>query len=235
MRRIATAMTAIGLAAALALALLVWLPADDDLVEIAIDGKANGKPVLRSAASPALLDSRAPASTAGAPTMAPAAVLPVPAAITAVTVPVSITVTAPQTLLVGEMSELAIGVKANAGVSEIGLTVQFDATVLQVRGSTQGDWASGPGFSPRFAAEISSAEDRVQIRSTMSAPHSGAAGGSVAIVQFQALVPGTTTVLVTDVIVKDSAGKSIASAVSASNLQLTVDSIPTVPNAAPTR
>jgi hypothetical protein len=48
----------------------------------------------------------------------------------------------------------------------------------------------------------------------------------VAIVQFQAVGPGTTSVLITDVVVKDLAGRSIGPAVSASYLQMTVDSVP---------
>jgi hypothetical protein len=52
------------------------------------------------------------------------------------------------------------------------------------------------------------------------------AGGSVAIVRFQAVAAGTTSVLITDVVAKDVEGRPIASAISASNLQVTVDSPP---------
>ena len=110
----------------------------------------------------------------------------------------------PQKLLVGEMNDLVIGVGANAGVGEIGFTVQFDASVLQVRAASQGDWAVDVGVNPRFAAEISGAEDRVQIRSAVSGQRVGRSGGSVAVVQFQPVAPGTTSVLITDVVVKDA-------------------------------
>ena len=116
---------------------------------------------------------------------------------------------------------------ANAGVGEISFTVQFDPNVLQVRAGTEGDWAAGAGVDTHsFAAEISDEGDRVQIRRAVSDQRAGMAGGSVAIVQFQAVAPGTTSVMITDVVVKDLAGRSMASAVSASNLQMTVDSVP---------
>ncbi len=140
---------------------------------------------------------------------------------------VPITVAAPQKVLVGEMNDLVVGVGANGGVSEISFTVRFDANVLQVRAGREGDWAVDAGLNTRFAAEISDWEDRVQIRSAVTGQRVGTmAGGSVAMVQFQAVAPGTTSVMITDVVVKDVAGRSIASAVSASNLQMTVDSVP---------
>jgi hypothetical protein len=145
-----------------------------------------------------------------------------PAASAAFAVP--ITVSMPRKLLVGEMNELIIGVGANAGIGEIGFTVQFDASVLQVRSASQGGWAVDVGVNPRFAAEISGAEDRVQIRSAVSGQRVGRSGGSVAVVQFQPVAPGTTSVLITDVVVKDANGKPMMPALSASNLQVTAES-----------
>ena len=72
------------------------------------------------------------------------------------------------------------------------------------------------GAKSATAVEISEKGDRVQIRRAVSDQRIGMAGGSVAIVQFQAVASGTTWVLITDVVVKDMAGGSMASAVSAS-------------------
>ena len=202
------------------LLLLARLPADDKVVDVA-SGKANAKPGLPSAGSSASLDWRTPAMPTTPP---PVPLLARPSATTVFAV--SITVAGPQKLLVGEMNDLVVGVGANAGVSEISFTVQFDANVLQVRAGTEGGWAEGAGLNAHFAAEISGTEDRLQIRSAVSGQPVGLAGGSVAIVQFQAVAPGKTSVLITDVAVKDLAGRSIASAVSPSNLQMTVDSVP---------
>ena len=137
---------------------------------------------------------------------------------------VPITVTAPQKLLVGETNDLVISV--GAGASEVSLNVQFDANVLQVRSGTEGGWASSAGPHARFVAEIPEEADRVQIRSVVTGQRAGMAGGTVAVVRFHAEGPGTTSVLVTDVVVKDAAGRSMATSVSASNLQMTVDTAP---------
>jgi len=139
---------------------------------------------------------------------------------------VPVTVTAPQKVLVGEMNDLVVGVGPNASVDEIAFTVQFDRDVLQVRAGIEGDWAVAAGRNTRFAAEISDKEDRVRIRSYASGPNVRIAGGSVAIVQFQAVAPGATLVMVTDVVLKDFAGKSIPVAISQSNLEIAVDSVP---------
>jgi hypothetical protein len=140
-------------------------------------------------------------------------------------VAVPITVAGPQSLQVGEMNELVVTVGANAGVDEVSFTMKFEADVLQVRAGTEGNWAEGAGLNARFAAEASETGDRVQIRSAVSGQRTGVAGGTVAIVKFQAVGPGTTSIVITDVAVKDVAGRSIASAVSAS-LPMTVDSAP---------
>ena len=219
MRGPATAMSAIGLAA-LALALWVWLPGDALVVEVGADGKANEQTDPRPAGSFASLESPAPAIATAPPPPMPLSVSP--GAASALAVP--ITVSIPQKLLVGEMHDLVIGVGSNAGVGEIGFTVQFDASVLQVRAANQGGWAVDVGVSPRFAAAISGAEDRVQIRSVVSGQQVGRSGGSVAVVQFQPVAPGTTSVLITDVVVNGADGRPMTPALSQSNLQVTAES-----------
>jgi hypothetical protein len=207
-----------GIGLAVALALCAWLPAEE-VVEVH-SGKAN-TPGLQLSRSPAPLELRTPTTPTTAP---PVPLSAPPSARTAVAVP--ITVAAPQKLFVGEMNDLVVGVGANAGVNEISFTAHFDPNVLQVRAGAEGDWAMEVGLNARFAAEIGDQADRVQIRSAVSGRRAGMAGGSAAIVRFQAVAPGTTSVLITDVVVKDVAGRSIAPAVSASNLQITVDSFP---------
>jgi hypothetical protein len=220
MRRPPTVMTVVGLAAALALALALWawLPTDDEVVAVA-SGKANATPGLPSAGSSASLGWRTPTTAPPVPLSALAS------ATTAFGVP--ITVAAPQQLQVGEMNELVVGMGRNGGVGEVSVTVKFDPNVLQARVGTEGDWVAGAGLDARsFAAEISDAGDHVLIRSAVSGQRLGMAGGSVAIVQFQAVGPGTTSVLITDVVLKDFAGRSVASAVPAAQLQMTVESLP---------
>jgi len=223
MQRAPIVMSGVGLAAALAL--WAWLPAGDEVVDVA-SAKGNQKPSLQSAGPPAILAGRTPAKPTTAP---PVPSLAQPSTTTVYAGP--ITVAAPQQLYVGEMNDLVVGVGENESVNEVSYTVQFDPDVLQARVGTEGDWATGAGLDPRFAAEISDAGDRVQIRSAVSAQRSGMQGRSVALVQFLAVAPGTTTVLITDVVVKDVAGRSMTSADSALNLQMTVESAPPQPEA----
>ena len=214
-------MSGVGVAAALAL----WIAFSPDEKAAAVtSGNADVPASLASAASPASLDPPMQATPA-TPTAAPPVPLPaLPSATTSFAVPV--TVTAPQKVLVGELNDLVVSVGPNAGFGEIGFTVQFDPNVLQVRAGTQGDWAVAVGVNPRFSAEISGGEDRVQVRSALPGLRAGLAGGSVATVQFQAISTGTTSVLITDVVVKDTMGRSMRPALSASNLQITADSLP---------
>src|SRR5438045_5079657 len=97
-------MGGVGLVLGLALVLWTWLLADDKVVDVASD-KANAKPGVQSAGSPASLDRRMPATPTTAPPMpwlAPSS------ATTAFAVP--ITVAAPQKVLVGEKNDLIVGV-----------------------------------------------------------------------------------------------------------------------------
>ena len=227
-RRSAIVLSGVGLAAALAL----WFgPSTDD----AGSGEANTQARLASTGPPPHPTPSAPATapaTPTAPSLPPSSASSVPPstppfAATGLAVPIA--VTAPQKVLVGEVNELAVHVGVNAGFSEIGFTVRVDPNVLQVRSGTQGSWAVAVGVNPRFAAEISDTEDRVQVRSALSGQRAGLAGGSVATVQFQAITTGTTSVLISDVVVKDSSGRSMLPALSASNLQVTVESVPARP------
>jgi hypothetical protein len=156
-------------------------------------------------------------------------------AATAALAVVPVQVTSPQKLQVGEQTELVVGVGANPGLGEVSFTIQFDPDVLQVRAGAPGDWAARTDTDARFGAEISDAADRVRIRSTAVGRTSGA-GGSVALVQFQAVAPGTTSVMITDVTVKDLNGTSMPFSISSSNLQVTAESVPTpLPDASRSR
>jgi hypothetical protein len=143
---------------------------------------------------------------------------------------VPLTVTAPQSLLVGEQTELVVAVGANVDVGEVSFTVQFDPDVLQGRAGTEGDWAATsarPDVS--FAAEISEAGDHVRIRSTVTARRAVATGGSIAVVQFQAVAPGTSAIVIADLTVKDLAGNSMPVLLSSPRFQVTSERVPPVP------
>lgn len=205
--------------------LLAWCSTggDDALVEAAAASTAAsgfGAGSSGSTAWVAAADSRTPLANA----MAQAASMTTPRPAAAQVV--SITAMAPPRLRVGETHELVVAVGSNAGIGEIGFTVQFDPDVLQVRAGTEGDWAAHAGVEARFAVEISSAEDRVHIRTHLAGRASGGAGGSVALVQFQAVAPGATSVMVSDVTVSDRAGNALPFTLSPSSLPVTATSLP---------
>lgn len=232
--------SAVGLAIVLGIGAR-WLT-DDEGVDAGSRGES-AKPRVQSEALPGWVDPKAsPRWTMSptAPVWAPSSATSSPPAMPRVSTPafaaVPIIVTAPQKLFDGEVQDLVVSLGANAGVDEIGFTVQFDPQVLQVRAGTEGDWAADAGAASRFTAEVSEAGDHVHVRSTASGQGRGVPGGSVAILQFQAVAPGPTSVQIIDVVVKDMAGRSMASALSTQQLAITVDSVPpSQPDTSPSR
>ena len=134
-----------------------------------------------------------------------------------------ISMVAPHKLLVGETEDLTVNVGPNSGVAEVTFTVQVDPNVLQVRGGTEGSRTAGAGA--RFSTEISSNEDRVQVRAVVSKPISADAG-SIALVQLQAIAPGTTLVMISDVAVKSPSGNALPFSLSSSSVPVTAESVP---------
>jgi hypothetical protein len=214
-------------------AVVLWLAFaslhDEDAGAGVAAGQADAHAVLRSATAPPYVEAPSPVlPSTGALLAAPTtSLLPPRSAASGRAVPV--TVTAPRNLIVGEMNDLVIGLGPNEGVGEISFAVQFDGNVLQVRAAAEGDWAYAAGGKAQFESDISDREDRLQVRSAMSGQPVGTTGGSVAVVRFQAVAPGTTSVLVTDVVVKDVSGRWVAAAVSTASPQITVDSVPQRP------
>jgi len=206
--RSALGMSAVAVAAALALS--AWFRSGED-VGAATNVHTDSQPALRHplpGSLPLPVAAVVPAGPASAPA-APVFLVP-------------LTLVAPQRLLVGEADDLVISI--GAGANEVSFTVVFDPDVLQVRTGSEGPWAVGA--HARFTAEIPEAADRVQIASAVSGQHAGLAAGTIATVSFHAVGTGTTSVRVSDVLIKDSAGRSLRSAVWPSNLQVTVDAQP---------
>jgi hypothetical protein len=143
--------------------------------------------------------------------------------------PVTVNATSPQTLQVGEQNDLVVSVGPNIAVGEVSFTAHFDPNVLQVRSGTEGDWATSVSVAyAHFEADVPEAGDRARVCSTVVATQSRSAGGSVAIVQFQAVAPGATTIRITDVAVKDFAGNSLPVQFSSAKLHVTADPQPTL-------
>lgn len=191
--------------------------------EVDTSHAGGGRP-LPTSAGPA--GAAPPAATRPAPPLVSLPVPHHPAQTAAAAGAVPLTVAIARKLLVGETGDLVIGLAANASVSEIIFTVQFDANVLQARAGAEGDWAAVAGVHTQFVADISGAEDRVRIRSAAPGLRLAGPGGSVASVQFQAVAPGSTSVLISEVTVKDADGNFVPFVLASSHLQVMVESLP---------
>lgn len=197
-------------------------PADADLARVGpgAEREAHGVP------SRALL--AAPTASSQAPSVpAPVPAAPGPAMGRAVPV----VVTLPQTLQVGDLGELLVALGPSAGVGEIAFTLQSDANVLQVRAATEGEGAAGAGGGSRFSVDIAPGEDRVRIRSGVSASAPLAAGvaGMVALVQVQAVAPGATTLVISELTVQGTDGRPLPAVLPSSTLRLLVPFHPPQP------
>jgi Cohesin domain len=205
-------------AAALALALAAWVASPT----------GGAAPVMTSAA-PAGAAWQA-VDTAAAPVVnqaqahaTPAAAEPAPRALPMVPV----TLAGAERLQVGEQAELTVAV--GAGVGDVALTIRFDPNVLQVRAGAPGAWATGDGHDTRFTAEITEAADQLHLRSAPASRPWSAAGGTVAHVQFEAVGPGSTAVVIADAMVTDASGRVLPVLLSMSKLQVTAEPAPPPP------
>lgn len=174
--------------------------------------------------APGWFDHPAWAAAAPPPPVPTPAAQPAPANLALV----SLTLAAPRTLLLGEQAELVIRMGASATAGEVSLTVRFDPDVLQGRTAAPGDWAADAGADARFAGDIPEEADRVEILGTASGRPLSTAGGAVAVVQFQSVAPGPTTVRLADVTVKDLHGRPMPVLVSTPTLHVTVQAPPPV-------
>jgi len=214
----------VGLAAALAVLVQLAVPPAGGDAAFAGGAQRSALPRPAGVAMRATSPSKSTATQASlsAPTQREAPARPA-------SIAMSIDVVSPQKLAVGEMGDLIVSVPPDAGAAEVSFTLQFDANVLQVRGGSEGDWAAVAGSTSRFSADVSDAGDRVQVRSARafgSIQRATGRGGSVAVVQFQAVAPGSTSVLVSDVSARDLDGAALPFSLSASSLQVIAESLP---------
>jgi hypothetical protein len=107
------------------------------------------------------------------------------------------------------MHELVVAIDAPSGIGRVAFTVSVDPGFLQIRSAGEGDWGNDAGVTSSFTAEIGSAEDQVVIQSELAGGTHGKRSGSIAVVQFEAVAPGTVTITVSGVSMSDPAGRAI--------------------------
>jgi hypothetical protein len=127
---------------------------------------------------------------------------------------------APATLNVGEQAELAVSMGSVPPDGEVHLTIRFDPDVLQARAVSPGEWAVGINADLRFAFEIAEAADRVHIRYAAVGGRASSAAGTMAVVQFQAVSPGTSKVWISEATLKGRSGQSMPILLSSASLQV---------------
>ncbi len=137
--------------------------------------------------------------------------------------PAPLSLRAPDVVRIGSPYEFVVDLGPNAGVGEVAFVARFDPSILQVRGATKGDWAIGAGLDERFDARMSDAADRIDVRSTVSGRRRGSGGGSVAVVQFEPVGRGRTSVTIENLVAKDLSGLPIASVPSTMRLEITAE------------
>jgi hypothetical protein len=140
----------------------------------------------------------------------------------------SITLAGPSALQVGELGELVVALGPGPGIRTLGITVRFDPDVLQARMAAPGTWAGAGvgGADVVFVADIPEDAARAEIRSTVPGDRANAAGGTVAMLQFQAVGPGVTQVQVTGIRAWDHAGRPAAFPWPMPGLRVTVVAAP---------
>jgi hypothetical protein len=129
---------------------------------------------------------------------------------------------APQALGVGALEELVVSIDARRPVGRIAFTLVFDPNVLQVRSGAEGDWMMRPGLSARFEHEIDSNEALIHVRIDIDGEPPLNDAGAIAVVGFQAIAPGTTTVTMGEVEIDDPAHRPLPSMVAAPKLHVNV-------------
>lgn len=207
-------------AAAGVLALAWWAGVADDngaATQAAAPAPMQTPPAAVAVPMPAPVAHTGPAPAAGHAPVAPALV--------AALVPVLLT--GPDRLQVGEQAELSLAVGAHASVGEVAVTIRFDPNVLQVRAGSPGAWTTGDGRDTRFTVAMSEAADVVQLRAAPGSTPTGTAAGTVALVQFEAVGPGTTAVVLAEVVVSDRSGRALPALLSMSQLQVTAEAATT--------
>jgi hypothetical protein len=138
----------------------------------------------------------------------------------------SITLAGPSALQVGELGELVVTLGPGPGIRTLGITVRFDPDVLQARMAAPGTWAGAGGADVVFVADIPEDAARAEIRSTVLGDRPNVAGGTVAMLQFQAVGPGVTQVQVTGIRAWDHAGRPAAFPWPMPGLRVTVVAAP---------
>ena len=138
--------------------------------------------------------------------------------------PVRIEVSTGEIVGLGQPYELVVRMDPPRRATRLSFTVSADPGMLRVRSVRGGD--SSNVDASGFIIEDGPASGQTTIRMDLSNAMLGNGGGSMAVVQFEALAPGTVTIVISDIAISDAAGTTIPSAASSLTVQAEVLSGP---------
>lgn len=112
--------------------------------------------------------------------------------------PPQITLTAPQTIVRGQQFDVVVEISSVTDLAGYSLDLSFDQAILQVVNVSQGSVLSGAGYTaePLYVTDIDNAAGVVQYTRLLAEPNDPVytGSGSLAVVRFEAVSSGTTTI-----------------------------------------
>lgn len=163
----------------------------------------------QSVAVPSRADSTAPTSIpvdpVGAAAGSPAAPNAMEASRRVNGAPVRLQVHAPADVHSGDVFQVRIDIEANGGVREVMLAVTYDMSHLALVGWSEGDFAQQGGVQAELGAQEPS-DGNIEVMFSVARGLSVAGAGSMAVLQFEAIKPGTSRVALRDIMATDRSG-----------------------------
>jgi hypothetical protein len=136
--------------------------------------------------------------------------------------PVQFVVRAPLSVQAGDSFEATVNVEVPSDIRALAFTVTYNKTVLQLVGSAEGTFTKQGRAPAHFGAEEPS-DGNLLVRLDVDNGWTIGGTGSVAILQFQALKAGTSTVTVEGVTFVDNPAGSPSNAFAVSQAAVTVN------------
>ena len=125
---------------------------------------------------------------------------------------VRLQVTAPSAVHAGEIFRARIHVEAYGGLRELAFTVRYEKALLSLVDRSEGDFARRGGIPAEWVANEPS-DGNVEVSFKVGNGLAVAAAGSIALLEFEALKPGTSSIRLQNVTAFDPTGAKERAAV----------------------
>ena len=125
---------------------------------------------------------------------------------------IRLTVMAPSAVKQGEIFNVAINGETSAPAHHYVFTVHFDPATLKALGASAGNFMEQASALAKFVETAATSEGRLTIDVEQDGGSGVEGSGSLAVIQFQALSPGSTNIELSQIEVVDGFGNPIAAA-----------------------